>query len=739
MPWPIAKQDAQYYYYLHGPLRRMELGTQGRLLQGVDYAYTLQGWLKGVNSADGDPNLDMGQDGAVTLLDGVNTAVSQDAFAYSLGYYTGDYTPIGGSGYQAFALTYSQTTGDITGQSLYNGNISNTTLAVGVPSAPNPFAGNAVGYTYHYDQLNRLKKMRQYTGINGGSTWDRSYITLNDQENVTYDGNGNILTYGRNGGDTTAQTIDSLSYNYNYTGGKLLNNQLQYIHDAVTSSGYDLDLRNQTNPNNYQYDGIGNIISDAQSGITKIGWTVYNKPDTIYKSAGNITYNYNTANQRISKTYNGLTTWYVRDAQGNVLSVYDNADTTVNWREQHLYGSSRIGMWKPNIDITDSTGSEKWQWTGYRLFELNNHLGNVMTTINDVRNPYFKPSHIGPLPGPLQYFTANVLSSQDYYPFGMLMPDRQYTNGDSTYRYGFNGKENDNEVKGLGNQQDYGERMYDPRVNRFGSVDPVQVKHPAQSSYSAFNDNPLFFVDTDGKDGIASTTGAGTKKDPVVVVVTANYYYQDATDQQVKAMATVKEDLAVPQSFEKDGKYYKAVVNVNFIKTKDPVETANLIIGTKGSHFGNVLNITNRNGRENGVAGNRKIQVFDNMVTNISNQYTLDNEAQSYQNVFRNTLLEEVLHNLGGLHQDGSAVPIITYYEAGSNDITRKESPAVKNIYTAANAKAIITRIDAPLGTDAKPNPVDKKGRPQDPPLRDDAGTVGQVKTDVKLTFPIIF
>jgi RHS repeat-associated protein len=498
MPWPIAKQDAQYYYYLHGPLRRMELGTQGRLLQGLDYAYTLQGWLKGVNSADGDPNLDMGQDGAIPRLGGVNTAVAQDALAYSLGYYTGDYTPIGGSGSQAFALTYSQTMGDITGQSLYNGNISNTTLAVGVPSAPNPFAGNAVGYTYHYDQLNRLKKMRQYTGINGGSTWDRSYITLNDQENVTYDGNGNILTYGRNGGDTTAQTIDSLTYNYNYTGGKLLNNQLQYIHDAVTSSGYDLDLRNQTNTNNYQYDGIGNITKDIQSGITNIAWTVYNKPDTIYKSAGNITYNYNTANQRISKTYNGLTTWYVRDAQGNVLSVYDNADTTVNWREQHLYGSSRIGMWKPNMNLADSNAVDIWDTTGYRLFELNNHLGNVMTTINDVRNPYFKPSHIGPLPGPLQYFTANVLSSQDYYPFGMLMPDRQYTNGDSTYRYGFNGKENDNEVKGTGNQQDYGMRIYDPRVGRFLSVDPLTQKYAELTPYQFASNTPIQAIDLDG-------------------------------------------------------------------------------------------------------------------------------------------------------------------------------------------------------------------------------------------------
>ncbi|MEZ2442984.1 RHS repeat-associated core domain-containing protein [Chitinophaga sp. RCC_12] len=46
------------------------------------------------------------------------------------------------------------------------------------------------------------------------------------------------------------------------------------------------------------------------------------------------------------------------------------------------------------------------------------------------------------------------------------------------YRYGFNGKENDNEVKGEGNQQDYGMRIYDPRLGRFLSVDPLTKGYP---------------------------------------------------------------------------------------------------------------------------------------------------------------------------------------------------------------------------------------------------------------------
>jgi hypothetical protein len=43
---------------------------------------------------------------------------------------------------------------------------------------------------------------------------------------------------------------------------------LPYINDAIANSNYTGDLTNQTNTTNYRYDAIGNLIYDAQSGIT---------------------------------------------------------------------------------------------------------------------------------------------------------------------------------------------------------------------------------------------------------------------------------------------------------------------------------------------------------------------------------------------------------------------------------------------------------------------------------------
>ncbi len=79
------------------------------------------------------------------------------------------------------------------------------------------------------------------------------------------------------------------------------------------------------------------------------------------------------------------------------------------------------------------------------------------------------------------------------------MPGRIYTS--NTYRYGFNGKENDDEAKGItGSQQDYGFRVYDPRLGRFLSVDPLAMNYPWLTVYQFAENDPVQFVDIDGRE-----------------------------------------------------------------------------------------------------------------------------------------------------------------------------------------------------------------------------------------------
>jgi RHS repeat-associated protein len=79
----------------------------------------------------------------------------------------------------------------------------------------------------------------------------------------------------------------------------------------------------------------------------------------------------------------------------------------------------------------------------------------------------------------------------------MLVPNRHGSS--DSYRYGFNGKEKDDELKGEGNNYDFGARMYDSRIGRFFKVDPKWQQFPEWSPYVYALDNPIRLVDTDGE------------------------------------------------------------------------------------------------------------------------------------------------------------------------------------------------------------------------------------------------
>lgn len=67
------------------------------------------------------------------------------------------------------------------------------------------------------------------------------------------------------------------------------------------------------------------------------------------------------------------------------------------------------------------------------------------------------------------------------------------------YRFGFNGKESIDEVSGEKNSYDFGARMYDPRIGRWTSPDPKAIIYPCWSPYSYTEDNPIRYIDPDGK------------------------------------------------------------------------------------------------------------------------------------------------------------------------------------------------------------------------------------------------
>ncbi|QXP58414.1 3-coathanger stack domain-containing protein [Olleya sp. HaHaR_3_96] len=544
----IWEQDASYNYFAHGPLARTVLGDTK--VQGLDYAYTLQGWLKGVNSNTLNPQDDLGTDGTT------GSEVAKDAFAYSLNYFDNDYQAIGTINAFVNSGTYNP-------KNLYNGNIKqmSTTLLNLNESRLDTQLNN-----YEYDQLNRIKSMKGY----------KSGTVSNYSASYSYDRNGNLQTLKR--GVNSPEDMDNLEYFYKQKLNPDTNqleyiNQLDYVKDNVTNVNHN-DIGPDQISGNYTYDAIGQLTSDTAEGITNIDWRVDGKVKQINKLDGTqIKFAYDGLGNRIAKTIlpKDKTTLYLRDAQGNVMAVYETNEhdlTNVSenkntlLKEHHIYGSSRLGLEQKHITITETgtsstptvpenltldnviiTDSQLFQAlnnitvagsgnsytietsanvtmqsgnsitlkpgfiavagsnylaritdidpggvdittgiaSGDKRYELSNHLGNVLSVVTD-RKFYDETVTDG------NPFKADVIAFNDYYPGGMLLPNRHGSS--DSYRYGFQGQEKDDEIKGEGNSVNFKYRMHDPRINRFFAPDPLERSYPWNSPY-AFSENRL--------------------------------------------------------------------------------------------------------------------------------------------------------------------------------------------------------------------------------------------------------
>ncbi|MFT5348491.1 MAG: RHS repeat-associated protein, partial [Bacteroidia bacterium] len=187
------------------------------------------------------------------------------------------------------------------------------------------------------------------------------------------------------------------------------------------------------------------------------------------------------------------------------------------WRyklaENHVYGSSRLGLVERNLVLVQQisetsdtlyyshlSDSIKTFYRGEKRYELSNHLGNVLAVITDRRIQACGA-------GDVMYYNAQVVSVSDYYPFGMGIKEREWKDSTFSYRFGFQGQEGDDEVNGKGNTYDYGFRIYNPRLGKFLSVDPLFKTYPWYTPYQFAGNMPIAAIDLDGLEQAVVTYG----------------------------------------------------------------------------------------------------------------------------------------------------------------------------------------------------------------------------------------
>ena len=398
-------QDAKYFYYDYGPLGRMETGD--KKVQGTDYAYTIHGWIKGVNTNLLKSSSDIGQDGEVSAGN-LNRYVGQDAMGYTLSYYRGDYQSRQNTGTN-FTNDVGLASAEITYHDLFNGNIAQ--MATALTATDNSKLDLMVN-NYTYDPLNRLRQMNSY--LSGGTYNYADAVNAGPgrySTDVEYDANGNIASLSRL--DDDAQPMDQLTYYYddgtgtgvqtsNLNNPQDMTNRLLYVTDGAGPTRFKTDLRTQQQ-GNYGYDAIGQLIRDDREQIADIEWLVTNKVSKVKRTGQPMTIDYYDANNtlqtvssypddlefrydamgnrciKITKPYDasgnllGMDHWtwtyYIRDATGNILTTYTRTFQDLgggNYTEAyvpdefHIYGAKRLGLeYYYNIGTGDPT-QQNW-------------------------------------------------------------------------------------------------------------------------------------------------------------------------------------------------------------------------------------------------------------------------------------------------------------------------------------------------------------------------------------------
>ncbi len=204
-----------------------------------------------------------------------------------------------------------------------------------------------------------------------------------------------------------------------------------------------------------------------------------------------------------------------------------------------MYGSSRLGMTKPGIDVTGTDAAEvnpeamdgniEGSYTtferGRKFFELSNHLGNVLATVSDKRFGLDDDGNTF-----VDIYEADVVSVQDYYPGGMLMPGREYQSSSTSYRYGAaNGQEKSTEI----NNDSYTAKFwqYDSRLGRRWNIDPRP--NVSISVYTAYAGNPVIGIDLLGDTLGVNSSNKQSMTDLMSIVKSENQKYigQDSYGQ----------------------------------------------------------------------------------------------------------------------------------------------------------------------------------------------------------------
>ena len=328
-------------------------------------------------------------------------------------------------------------------------------------------------YAYSYDSFGRLTTSSRYAG---SSVNPNNIFT---EKNISFDGNGNILTLTRYGNGNATIKDD---FTYSYDGNRLKKLDGTFNGTAITHTTLSGGNTIQTpGTADYIYDGNGNMTLDALRSIT-------------------LTYDINNLVSTVSRNDTLLATYHYF-ADGTKYKVVDRDNKGRAYIGPFSYALEKIGN-------TVYSYLEGIDTDGGRIMILRKQNGNQTTA--DYTTAFFVKDHLGSTRVMLNA-QGDILERNAYYPFGLQMNQGKayptlterlqqlytgYISPTPARRDLYNGKEI--QTAAGTDYLDYGFRQYDPTIARWFNIDPKAEKYLALTPYSYCAGNPILYYDNKG-------------------------------------------------------------------------------------------------------------------------------------------------------------------------------------------------------------------------------------------------
>ena len=545
-----------------------------------------------------------------------------------------------------------------------------------------------------YDNMHRITSKKQHltqsnVQFNGtlNAGYDLTYTYNNDEGKKFQLASVRDINYRTEETPTDSTNINNgHKYTYDANGNLVYINTSRVKHDGkedekATEQKYKWDEENRLLAadengfvSNYWYDADGErtvktsgeneaifVNSEFSGGNTGTArFSLYVSPYLVAGQGGKYTKHIYVGSQRIVSKLGDLAS-YGADPRRIPYAGNEADGLTINYKDKYNQQLQSIKdnyktfdlpySGKDNDDYVNGKGfssDDDTPETSQARAMVKTRAGEAGT--NERLQFYYHPDHLGSS----SYITnldGEVSQHIEYVPFGEVFIEERNNTWNTPYL--FNAKELDEET-GL---YYYGARYMDPKISMWLGVDPLMEKYPSVTGYCYTMDNPIRFIDPDGRDGMV--TGNGTETDPYII--TAKYFYKKGTldesqkqglNDAINAYNNLGGGSGIKVKEQNRTFYAKYNLSAEEVKDVNEARLNTCFETTSGEprYYGNIVGTEVYNGNEYGSANNFRIDF------NVENIKKGIEEGIDSRDINTSTAIHEIGHNLGAEHSDKTSV-----------------------------------------------------------------------------------